>query len=161
VPEPGPGEILVRVVAAGVTPTELLDASELKCFVDAVVPLNKASDAYCGRLEERKGRGKIVLSMEKLPARRVCEEWRFGPIRNINRTRPRQLSLLIIVLVLVLDRRPNPTANPWRENTHDKQERAAISVEDEFEFETIKSISRDSGDNHCSNRFPVAGGTPR
>jgi NADPH:quinone reductase-like Zn-dependent oxidoreductase len=51
--------------------SRLFDASELRCVVDAVVPLNKASDAYCGRLEERKGRGKIVLSMENQPACRV------------------------------------------------------------------------------------------
>ena len=41
----------------------LLDASELQCFVDTVVPLSKASEAYCNKLTERKGRGKVVLSM--------------------------------------------------------------------------------------------------
>jgi NADPH:quinone reductase-like Zn-dependent oxidoreductase len=64
--------LIVEPSAAQLTEiSRLLDARELKCFVDVVVPLNKASDAYCGRLEERKGRGKIVLSMENQPACRV------------------------------------------------------------------------------------------
>lgn len=43
--------------------SRLLDAGELQCFVDAVVPLAKASDAYGGSVKKRQGRGKIVLSM--------------------------------------------------------------------------------------------------
>jgi NADPH:quinone reductase-like Zn-dependent oxidoreductase len=43
--------------------SSLLDAGELQCFVDAVVPLLKASDAYCGSIKERHGRGKVVLSV--------------------------------------------------------------------------------------------------
>jgi NADPH:quinone reductase-like Zn-dependent oxidoreductase len=42
--------------------SRLLDAGELQCFVDAVVPFARASDAYCGTIEERRGRGKVVLS---------------------------------------------------------------------------------------------------
>ncbi len=41
----------------------LLDAGELQYFVDAIVPLAKASEAYSGKLTERKGRGKLVLSV--------------------------------------------------------------------------------------------------
>jgi NADPH:quinone reductase-like Zn-dependent oxidoreductase len=41
----------------------LLDAGELRCFVDAVVPFAEASDAYCGTVKARRGRGKIVLSL--------------------------------------------------------------------------------------------------
>ena len=41
----------------------LIDAGELQCFVDAIAPLAKASDAYCAKLAERKGRGKVVLSI--------------------------------------------------------------------------------------------------
>ena len=41
----------------------LLDAGELQHFVDAIVPLAKASGAYSGKLTERKGRGKVVLSV--------------------------------------------------------------------------------------------------
>lgn len=43
--------------------TRLIDDGELQCFVDATAPLAKASDAYCGKLTERKGRGKVVLSI--------------------------------------------------------------------------------------------------
>ena len=43
--------------------SQLLDAGQLQCFVDAVVPLVNASDAYCGSIRERNGRGKIVLSI--------------------------------------------------------------------------------------------------
>jgi NADPH:quinone reductase-like Zn-dependent oxidoreductase len=43
--------------------SRLLDAGELQCFVDAVVPFARASDAYCGTIEERRGRGKMVLSI--------------------------------------------------------------------------------------------------
>ncbi len=43
--------------------SSLLDAGELRCFVDAVVPFVRASDAYCGMTEARRGRGKMVLSI--------------------------------------------------------------------------------------------------
>jgi NADPH:quinone reductase-like Zn-dependent oxidoreductase len=43
--------------------SRLLDAGELQCFVDAIVPLRQASDAYCGSIKERHGRGKTVLSI--------------------------------------------------------------------------------------------------
>jgi NADPH:quinone reductase-like Zn-dependent oxidoreductase len=42
--------------------SRLLDAGELQCFVDAVVPFARASDAYCGTIRERRGRGKMVLT---------------------------------------------------------------------------------------------------
>ena len=41
----------------------LFGAGLLQCFVDAVVPLAKASDAYSGSIPERRGRGKVVLSI--------------------------------------------------------------------------------------------------
>ena len=43
--------------------SRLLDSGELQCFVDAVVPFAKASDAYCGAIEGRRGRGKMVLAV--------------------------------------------------------------------------------------------------
>jgi len=43
--------------------SRLLGAGQLQCFVDAVVPLVNASDAYCGLVKERHGRGKVVLSI--------------------------------------------------------------------------------------------------
>ena len=43
--------------------SRLLDSGELQCFVDAVVPFVRASDAYCGTVEQRHGRGKMVVSM--------------------------------------------------------------------------------------------------
>jgi NADPH:quinone reductase-like Zn-dependent oxidoreductase len=43
--------------------SRLLDSGELQCFVDAVVPFVRASDAYCGTIEARRGRGKMVLSI--------------------------------------------------------------------------------------------------
>ena len=39
----------------------LFDAGELRCFVDAVVPFAEASDAYCGKVRGRLGRGKMVV----------------------------------------------------------------------------------------------------
>jgi NADPH:quinone reductase-like Zn-dependent oxidoreductase len=42
---------------------DLLNKKELRCFVDGAVPLEKASEAYCGKASERKGRGKTVLSL--------------------------------------------------------------------------------------------------
>jgi NADPH:quinone reductase-like Zn-dependent oxidoreductase len=41
----------------------LLDTGELQCFIDAKVPMAKASDAYGGKLTQRMGRGKVVLSI--------------------------------------------------------------------------------------------------
>ncbi len=41
----------------------LLDSGELHSFVDAVVSFDKASDAYCATIENRTGRGKLVLSL--------------------------------------------------------------------------------------------------
>ena len=43
--------------------SRLLDSGELQCFVDAVVPFVRASDAYCGTIEARRGQGKMVLSI--------------------------------------------------------------------------------------------------
>ena len=43
--------------------SRLLDSGELQCFVDAVVPVVNASDAYCGTIKERRGCGKVVLSI--------------------------------------------------------------------------------------------------
>jgi NADPH:quinone reductase-like Zn-dependent oxidoreductase len=43
--------------------SRLLDSGDLQCFVDAVVPFDRASDAYCGTIKERRGRGKKVLSV--------------------------------------------------------------------------------------------------
>ena len=41
----------------------LLDAGELQCFVDAIVPFANAADAYFGTITGRSGRGKSVLSI--------------------------------------------------------------------------------------------------
>jgi NADPH:quinone reductase-like Zn-dependent oxidoreductase len=41
----------------------LLDSGEIHSFVDTVVPFDKASDAYCATIENRTGRGKLVLSL--------------------------------------------------------------------------------------------------
>ncbi len=41
----------------------LLEAGQLQCFVDVVVHLAKASDAYSGSIPERRGCGKVVLSI--------------------------------------------------------------------------------------------------
>jgi len=43
--------------------SELIVTKELRSFVDAVVPLQRASDAYLGKIGERRGRGKVVLSL--------------------------------------------------------------------------------------------------
>lgn len=45
--------------------TQLLEAGELRCFVDAILPFSKASEAYCGTIENRTGRGKIILLIEE------------------------------------------------------------------------------------------------
>jgi NADPH:quinone reductase-like Zn-dependent oxidoreductase len=41
----------------------LLDAAEIEPFVDCVVPFSEASEAYFGRIEGRRGYGKVVLSL--------------------------------------------------------------------------------------------------
>jgi len=41
----------------------LLETGKLKCCVDVIVPFAKASDAYCGKIEGRGGRGKMVLAI--------------------------------------------------------------------------------------------------
>jgi NADPH:quinone reductase-like Zn-dependent oxidoreductase len=41
----------------------LLDAGELTCFVDAVVRFAEASDAFCGKVKGRRGRGKMVVAI--------------------------------------------------------------------------------------------------
>lgn len=41
----------------------LLDAGELRVVVDCVVPLERAGEAYAGTLEERRGRGKVVVAI--------------------------------------------------------------------------------------------------
>jgi NADPH:quinone reductase-like Zn-dependent oxidoreductase len=43
--------------------SRLLDAGELVCFVDAIVPFSNASQAYCGTIQGRLGRGKLVISV--------------------------------------------------------------------------------------------------
>jgi NADPH:quinone reductase-like Zn-dependent oxidoreductase len=43
--------------------SHLLDAGELQCFVDAIVPFVRASDAYFGTVEQRRGHGKLVVSV--------------------------------------------------------------------------------------------------
>jgi NADPH:quinone reductase-like Zn-dependent oxidoreductase len=42
---------------------KLIDAAKLQVFVDAVVPLAEAADAYTGRLKRSQGRGKIVVDV--------------------------------------------------------------------------------------------------
>jgi NADPH:quinone reductase-like Zn-dependent oxidoreductase len=41
-----------------------LDEGTLKVFVDAVVPLEEAPDAYAGKVKSRAGRGKVVVSLD-------------------------------------------------------------------------------------------------
>ena len=43
--------------------SHLFEIGEIEAFVDTVVPFSKASDAYCGRIENRSGRGKMVVSI--------------------------------------------------------------------------------------------------
>jgi NADPH:quinone reductase-like Zn-dependent oxidoreductase len=50
----------------------LLDTGGLRAFVDAIVPLEKASEAYCGKTAARKGRGKAVLSIHPAAHERDC-----------------------------------------------------------------------------------------
>ncbi|WP_263366603.1 NADP-dependent oxidoreductase [Edaphobacter bradus] len=40
-----------------------LDTGKLRTFVDAVVPLSQAADAYAGNVPNRKGRGKLVAAI--------------------------------------------------------------------------------------------------
>lgn len=42
---------------------QLLDAGDLKVFIDAVVPFEEASSAYLGKVSNRRGRGKVVVSV--------------------------------------------------------------------------------------------------
>lgn len=41
----------------------LLDTGKLKTFVDATIPLAEATDAYTGKVKDRKGHGKIVVTI--------------------------------------------------------------------------------------------------
>lgn len=41
----------------------LIDKGELQVVVDAIVPLENASEAYRGKITNRKGRGKVVLTV--------------------------------------------------------------------------------------------------
>jgi len=45
--------------------SKLLDAGTLKAFINAVVPLDKASDAYNKVLSEKQGYGKAVVAVSK------------------------------------------------------------------------------------------------
>ncbi len=42
----------------------MLDAGELRTFVDAVLPFARAAEAYRGNVNARHGRGKVVISIE-------------------------------------------------------------------------------------------------
>ena len=44
---------------------KLLDAGTLKAFINAVVPLDKAADAYNKGLPEKQGYGKVVVAVSK------------------------------------------------------------------------------------------------
>ena len=41
----------------------MLDAGDLRTFVDAVLPLAEASTAYTGTVKQRRGRGKLVVAV--------------------------------------------------------------------------------------------------
>jgi len=41
----------------------LLETTELQFRVDAIVPLAQASEAYLGAIQNRAGRGKVVISI--------------------------------------------------------------------------------------------------
>ena len=43
--------------------SRLLDSGEVRCFVDAVVPMARAAEAYSRRIEGRRGYGKVVISV--------------------------------------------------------------------------------------------------
>jgi NADPH:quinone reductase-like Zn-dependent oxidoreductase len=51
------GEQLARI-------GRMLDAGELRTEVDAVLPLHRAAEAYAGTVKERRGRGKLVISVD-------------------------------------------------------------------------------------------------
>jgi len=51
------GEQLARI-------GRMLDAGELHTEVDAVLPLHRAAEAYAGTVKERRGRGKLVISVD-------------------------------------------------------------------------------------------------
>lgn len=42
---------------------DMVDSGRLEVFVDTIVPLAEASDAYTGRLAGRRGRGKVVVAV--------------------------------------------------------------------------------------------------
>jgi NADPH:quinone reductase-like Zn-dependent oxidoreductase len=42
----------------------LIDRDELQVVVDAIVPLENAAEAYCGKIRNRKGRGKVALTLD-------------------------------------------------------------------------------------------------
>jgi hypothetical protein len=70
VPPPRPGEMLIHIQAAGVTPTELRwhpTTHELKICVGGVVPLAQASAAYFGAAGRQLGRGKVVITLIEEP----------------------------------------------------------------------------------------------
>ncbi len=65
-PEPGEGEMLIRVRAAGVTPTELgwhPTTQELRPLVAGVVRMTEASAAYLGKAPHALGYGKLVIEV--------------------------------------------------------------------------------------------------
>ena len=41
----------------------MLDAGDLRTFVDAVLPLAQTSAAYTGAVKQRRGRGKLVVAV--------------------------------------------------------------------------------------------------
>jgi NADPH:quinone reductase-like Zn-dependent oxidoreductase len=41
----------------------LLDSGDIRPVVDAVVPFEQAAAAYAGQVQERLGRGKVVVSI--------------------------------------------------------------------------------------------------
>ena len=51
------GEQLARI-------GRMLDAGELRTEVDAVLLLHRAAEAYAGTVKERRGRGKLVISVD-------------------------------------------------------------------------------------------------
>jgi len=48
----------------------MLDAGDLRTEVDAVLPLHRAAEAYAGTVKERRGRGKLVISVDAQESRR-------------------------------------------------------------------------------------------
>ena len=75
-PEPEQGQLLIRVRAAGVTPTEVLwyptthtkEGAERSGAVpghefSGIVPLERASDAYNRTIQARQSHGKVVVAV--------------------------------------------------------------------------------------------------